>query len=465
MKAKILFAIFCMLILLAVSCNQDPIFYIISTETAPRKPRIEGAPTNMVIFPRVYPDRAEPVPIMFVASGRLHWYAKGAGADEPRWDSPEYAVKQPLGKIISLAIAGDRLYALCRDGSGINSKLRYITTTTGADEEWITIDAPYADIQAIYADPQSTRLFAAAGRNTYSILYLDNGIDTFNLIKSNVSILSGVICREEVVYIEEVVVSEEDEDEGASEEETESEDEEDVEGEEEVEGEEVEVENEEKIIEIIHTAKFYYLSTKGDGIFRISEEGAIQQLEDNSDLEEKDLRINRTFMSMIKLDDDTIIAVERNGGNLYEVRNGSFARIRYTIPGNNNWMATGKYATEAITTWHEYPDGGGENLLVVGLQGGLYSTTTSSYTYGYVEFELNDDGSLNTGVAGRSPSKSVDNTDRYTATLGKHPINRLLQAPAAIDPNRTFFASTQTVGLWSYRDRPSNGGWQWNAEE
>jgi hypothetical protein len=62
-----------------------------------------------------------------------------------------------------------------------------------------------------------------------------------------------------------------------------------------------------------------------------------------------------------------------------------------------------------------------------------------------------------------SPDITVDgNTDRYTATIGKHPINHLFQTPNNIDPRMTFFASTQTAGLWSYRDR--TGGWQWNAE-
>jgi hypothetical protein len=52
--------------LLTITCTQDPIFSIIATETKPTKPRIEGAPTNMVVF------NWEETPIMFVASGRLH---------------------------------------------------------------------------------------------------------------------------------------------------------------------------------------------------------------------------------------------------------------------------------------------------------------------------------------------------------------------------------------------------------
>jgi hypothetical protein len=110
--------------------------------------------------------------------------------------------------------------------------------------------------------------------------------------------------------------------------------------------------------------------------------------------------------------------------------------------------------------------------LIAGIQGGLYNptnttTSSSSYTHGYVEFDLNPNGSFNTSSPRRDSNRleTVDNSDRYTTSLGKHPINHLFQTPVNIDENRTFFASTQTAGLWSYRDRPDNGGWQWNAEE
>ena len=170
---------------------------------------------------------------------------------------------------------------------------------------------------------------------------------------------------------------------------------------------------------------------------------------------------------MIKLKDkdSTIIAVERKGGGLYEVlQDGTFSQIR-----NNNsdsGFATGKYATGALALWEDSMDSG-KKLLVAGIQGGLYSTSTSSYTNGYVEFELYSDGSFNTGSRRHDSNnlQTVDSTDRYTTSLGKHPMNHLFQTPSNIDKEMIFFASTQTAGLWSYRDRPRNGGRQWNAEE
>jgi hypothetical protein len=407
---------------LAISCKQAPIFFIISKETAPRDPRIDGAPTNMVIFQREYPDRDEPVPIMYVASARLHWYAKALGADEPQWDLGEYATPQPDGKIISLAVTKSangehRLYALCRDGNGVNAKLRYLPSRYEPGETWTTIQADsYPDIQSMYADPDSDRLFAGFGRNTYSILYLDNTADTLKMLKADTTLLSGVIFREDI----------------------------------------------------------YYLSTRGSrsrgGLFQISETDlannnidAIKQLEEAP---VNDSNNNyRMFMSMIKLEDNTIIAVERSGGGLYEVQDGSFTRMKYN---DDIDIVTGRYATTAIAVWEDRDDPG-TKLLIIGIQGALYSTTTSSYTHGYVEFELYPDGSLNNGVRRHDAGnlQSVETRqDQYTTSLGKHPVNHLFQAPKDIDKNNlTFFASTQTAGLWSFRDRPDNGGWQWNAEE
>ena len=402
-----------MLVLFSASCNQEPIFYIISTETAPLPPRIAGVPTNMVVFQRVYPGIEEPVNIMYVASGRLHWYAKAPDGGGPEWDSNAYPIAQPEGKIISLAVAGDRLYALCRDGNGINAKLRCIESEWKAGEQWTTIASEassYPVIQTIYVAPESQRLFAGAGRSSFDILYLDTAEDKLKTLIENSSLLSSAVCQNGINY----------------------------------------------------------LSTRGNGIYQITDNDLtnITQLEDMTD-DERNRNPARNFMSMIMLKDNSIIAVEREGGTLYAVQNGSFARLRYAI--NNNWIATGKYATEAITLWEEIDPVSGDTtrrLLVVGIQGGLYSTTASSYTYGYVEFELNLDGSLNTAQTRRDPGNllTVSDNDRYTTSLGKHPINSLFQMPREIDEDIIFFASTQTAGLWSYRYIEKNGGWQWNAE-
>jgi hypothetical protein len=125
-------------------------------------------------------------------------------------------------------------------------------------------------------------------------------------------------------------------------------------------------------------------------------------------------------------------------------------------------MATSRYATGALALWE---GGAGQKALIVGIQGGLFNTSTLSYTHGYIEFRLKTDGSLDTSSPRLDPGNlsSVDDNSRYRATIGKHPINHLFQAPKELDDGMRFFASTQTAGLWSYKYR-NDGGLQWNAE-
>jgi hypothetical protein len=411
-------------ILATVSCGQDPVFYIISKETKPIPPLIQGSPTGMVVFERVHPDHDDPVPILYVASGRVHWYASpSADGVDASWDLEKYEIEQPTGQVISIAAVKDYLYALCLTGQGVDTVLWRIGHEGTAWEEVAnSASDEYPLIQSVYADPLTNRLFAGAGKNdrthaVYGILYLDEVENTLRILKSDTKIFSGVIYHE--------------------------------------------------------AEDMYFLCTRGSGIFQVSEaefavadlartaigESAIVPLDDNSDISDENKNANRMFMGMIRLEDDMIVAVERNGGALYAVENGSFRQITYA---SGEVMATGKYATGALALW----EGSGWKMLITGIQGGLYNTTTSSYTHGYVEFDLDSGGSLNTASFRHDPGnlRSVSDNDRYKATIGKHPINHLYQALPIIDDNMTFFASTQTTGLWSYRDRPNNGGLQWNAE-
>jgi hypothetical protein len=409
------------------SCRQDPIFFTISTETVPKKPRIEGSPTNIAVFKR------NGVPVMYVASGSLHWYARmdGGSADVSGWDLPEYGIPQPGGNIIGLAATDSHLYALCLSGSGVDTVLRRI----GHDEEvWKDVqigEANYTSIQVIYAD--TGMLFAGASSGLdFGILYLKDdaaSVQALQLLEGNTGMLSGAASRNHV----------------------------------------------------------HYLSTRGKGVYKVAEDdiSSVTQLAElvpktdedgNASLEE--VEGNRLFMGMIQLAvNGPIIVVERNGGAFFEVKESGFRLLRYS---NGDAVVTGRFATGALALWLEVtfdddgtPQQGDKKMLIAGIQGGLFNTTTSSYTHGYVEIELdsdftlNDEGWLVFNSVRRDISPSITvhgNTDRYTAGIGKRPINHLFQAPTDIDTIMTFFASTQTAGLWSYRDR-ANGGWQWNAED
>jgi len=386
----ILFGLF-----LISSCGQHPIFYTISSETAPVKPLIPGSPTKMVVFER------NGVPIMYVASGNLHWYAQ-TGEDtgiKPVWDSPEYNIPQPGGKVIDLAATREHLYALCIIDSGVRTELRRIGHTENVWEDMENVDPKYTLLQSIHADPGTDALFAGAMNSSDSdlaIFYLNN--ITLNLLVDKTELLTGAASMDGNVY---------------------------------------------------------YLSTCGKSIYKFNLSTKVTEPLTG----EK----NRLFTGMLKLD-DAIIVVERDGGAFFEVQDSGFRKIRYS---NGNTVATDKYATGALAVWQQNI-AGGRKMLIAGIQGVLYTSTSSSYTHGYVEFDLEftkNDGWLVFTSTRRdnTPNITVDgNTDRYTATIGKHPINHFFQAPPEIDSNMTFFASTQTNGLWSYRTR--KGEPQWNAE-
>jgi len=373
-------------LVLLFSCNQDPIFFKISTETVPKEPRIQGGPTGMVYFTR------NGVPAMYVASGSLHWYSYSA------WDTGAGSVPQPGGKVIGLAATSEHLYALCISGTGTDTRLRRI----GSDGGWEDIgiaEGGYGSIQTIYADNSSNRLFAGArnGSDVYGILFSDGNV--LKLLQDNTGMLSGAAFL----------------------------------------------------------SGSYYLSTRR-GLYTVAEAdlpdlsanpGAARQLGYIGSPGQE----YRTFMGLIKIN-DKVIAVERNEGVFYQAGDEGFFPIG---------ISTGKYATGALALWRNV-NNEDEKILVAGIQGGLYNTSTSSYTHGYVEFGFKPGSYDLNGSRNDPPTVTVDGlTDRYTATIGKHPINHLYQAPREIDGNMTFFASTQSAGLWSYRDR--EGGLQWNAEE
>jgi hypothetical protein len=398
-------------ILAVMACNQDPIFYIISQETAPRDPRIEGAPTNLVVFKR------ESQPILYVASGRLHWYARPKDVPDgaPSWDSGSHSIPQPGGKIKGLAATKNHLYALCLNGTGIATTLKRIGENGNitANQQWETINVtsgePYPLLQSIYADPDSEILFVGSRthnttikNNTYAVLYIKDDAVTLQNLISGVELLSGTV----------------------------------------------------------KSGSDYFLNTAGSGIWGMTQAGfdadppaSPVQLEDAAD---STAAKNRWFMGMLRMEDDTIIAAER-GGILYKMINdGSVFKFEALKKSDGAAIVIGTYATGALALW-QHPDGGPKLLLA-----GRNPLSSTSYAYGYVEFELDDNGALFPDSTARHDAGklvTVSNNDQYATNLGKHPINHLFQTPSNIDTGKTLFAATQLNGLWSCRS------YEWNAEE
>jgi len=185
-----------------------------------------------------------------------------------------------------------------------------------------------------------------------------------------------------------------------------------------------------------------YLCTHKDGIFSVS--GSVATLITGSSSKE--------FMGIITLqDNNTVVAITRDGV-LYKVDTG----IGDPIASFGSRLANG-----ALALWTDSTDTD-KNLLLAGRQDGLVYTTSSGYTYGYMELVLDASGGIVTGnnfvEPGKTSPSSVSDNERYVSTIGKNPANHIFQASDGI-----LFASTQKEGVWSYRVR--GGIPQWNAEE
>jgi len=191
-----------------------------------------------------------------------------------------------------------------------------------------------------------------------------------------------------------------------------------------------------------------YFITKGNGAFYSGNPNSGASLIQGSE--------GKNFTGIINYN-GKIFSITRNG-SLYELSN--TAATDKGISFSNNHLSTGALAI------YETNDSNTPALLLVGRQNTLNSTSDTSVYYGYLELEL-DSAGPKAGASFKEPGtqpSSVDNSDRFQSTLGKQPVNHILQPPSSIDnTEKLLFACTQSKGLWSYRNR--NGTWQWNAED
>ena len=161
---------------------------------------------------------------------------------------------------------------------------------------------------------------------------------------------------------------------------------------------------------------------------------------------------NGSFMGIVNIGfgSNPVKAINREG-RIYNVTSGS---ISQTGTSMGNRLATG-----ALAVWEK----DGSRLLLAGRQDILGTSTTSGYSHGYMEVGINANGDITGSFVepGLNSISSVKdgNNGHYKATIGRYPVNQLFQAS-----DGTLFASTQTNGVFSYRER-RNIGWSWNAEE
>ena len=131
--------------------------------------------------------------------------------------------------------------------------------------------------------------------------------------------------------------------------------------------------------------------------------------------------------------------------------------------------------TGAMSVWYDYkpndPNPASDlnwkpSLLLLGIRG-------SENNQGYREILLDTDGSLMTvnpidlRTPGDKAPSSVNDRAKFNASIGKHPVLSIRQAPWKLFVNSEnfipTFASTTVNGLWVYKYQ--DNAYQWNAEE
>ena len=169
-KKYIIQSLFCFVFLLILCTCNDPVFYAISQEVKPIKPRIKGTPTNIVEY-KSY---------MYVASGyTLYKYNSNT---QPYWSN----MGSPSGRrILRLASANNNLYALCATDENITGQtvIYHYNDSEPANPKWVILSDSYkyTQIQSIYTAGTGTgsRLFLYTKldktTNNYKILYIDAG--------------------------------------------------------------------------------------------------------------------------------------------------------------------------------------------------------------------------------------------------------------------------------------------------
>ncbi|GHV74012.1 hypothetical protein AGMMS49940_13140 [Spirochaetia bacterium] len=162
------------LLLLAgmAGCNQDDIFYTISTEVPPTDPLIKGSPSKIVQYGSN----------LYVVNGKIFECAPGG-----RW----HGFGGPGGYVVDVASTSGALYALT-----INNTSTAVWKNTGSGG-WTSLGngSGYGFIQNIYG--AGAQLFATGavgdggGGYNYAILY-ENSLDSFTLLQeTGKALLSG----------------------------------------------------------------------------------------------------------------------------------------------------------------------------------------------------------------------------------------------------------------------------------
>jgi hypothetical protein len=199
-----------------------------------------------------------------------------------------------------------------------------------------------------------------------------------------------------------------------------------------------------------HSDGTIYLATMGHGIYTFNRGIIYGPMEGTS---------GAAIAGMLETG-GLIVAVSTDGGIYTGTASSGFTNV-----------STGVNFTGAMSTWYEMGNLSVPSLLLLGIRG-----RGVSRTHGYRELPLENGipgAEIQVYVPGTEPLSSITNNAKYTASIGVHPIETILQVPdisrgGPLD-YRLFtgnpewqppiFAGTTKDGLWAYRDG------EWNTEE
>ena len=201
---------------------------------------------------------------------------------------------------------------------------------------------------------------------------------------------------------------------------------------------------------LIHSDGTIYLATMGNGIYTFNRGLTYGPISGTA---------GAAITGFIEIG-EVIVAVSSDGG-IYSNSSGGFTKV-----------STGVNFTGAISPWYDVRNESPvPSLLLLGIRG-----SGVSRTHGYRELPLLNGvpaGDIQIQIPGTEPLTSVINNAKYTASIGVHPVEVIMQVPdvsrgGPLDYRRfsgnpewepPIFAGTTKDGLWAYRDG------EWNTEE
>ena len=405
-----------------LSCNQDPIFWLISLEREELPPRIPGSPTNMVVVPHK-PDC--PTSCAIDCNKKYLFVATRFGRDIQRYSNGNWStIARPGEAIGELATDGNHLYALTFPGGDPWSQGIIRKFDGNAWHDVVTSAASDYSIQKIYG--VNGYIFAAGARRSdnsvhYTVFYIDTGNTPLQLrpLDGISAPLSGAVRVGNTIYL----------------------------------------------------ATMHMSATAAGGIFSVTAPGPgalppAVLVGGTADF---------NITGIIGFEDNgawSVIAVSNEPAH-----NQGYLFIKNDSDSDFSYLSTSHNFTGALAIWKHFVEGEGwvPGLVLLGAR-----DHRPNREQGYREMVITGAAGARRpatatlgGVRGRPADypSSVANRARYTANLGRYPVHSLIQVPHGViqypdmtDPDfenwePPIFAGTSRRGLWAYRNN------NWNTED